>query len=351
MLEGIDYVALLHTKRAEMRALQHLEKAPRDRLFPVLVVRPGDHHDMEKTWPIYANAIGPYRFGFDLDRHKFGATSAEPAKMQFESLFSEANGFQAYYERVGQTEGAIPVFRPNHNGVFQNLDDQFDRIDELDRGLILRVERNFSQNWVDVLTHPRLQIDDTLLLVDLGWSTDVLLLEMWSSGIIQQITDFAPEAEIVALSSCFPTSFSHIDDRGVFSIDDRDLFNRLVRRHNSANIKYGDWASTRSARNDRTGMPRPRIDIASTGDWTCFRQTDGETGYIPVAARTIGDAIWNAVPSCWGKNTIQRTAMNVPGRITGTELATSVRVNIHLTVQALGGAQPPPEETPYEDGF
>lgn len=351
MLEGIDYVALLHTKRAEMRALLNIEKATRDRLFPILVVRPGDHHDMEKTWPIYANAVGAYRFGLDIDRHKFDVNFSEPAKTQFDSLFSESDGYRAFYDRVGQIDGAIPVFRSNIKGVFENLDDQFDRIDELDRGLILRIERGFTQNWMEVLTHPRLRIDDALLVVDLGWSTDVLLLEMWSSQVIEQITNHAPEAEIVALSSCFPTSFSHIDDRGVFSIDDRDLYNRLVRRHNAANIKYGDWGSTRSSRDPRPGQPRPRIDIASTGDWTCFRQTEGEVGYVPVAVRTVGDLIWKSVPACWGKNTIECTAMNIPGRITGTEIATSVRVNIHLTVQALGGAQPPPEETPYEDGF
>jgi Beta protein len=351
MLEGIEYVALLHTKPAEMRALLKLEKAPRDGLFPILVVRPGAHHDMEKTWPIYAKAVGSYRFGFDIDRHKLGTTTSEPAKTQFDSLFSEVDGFRSFYDRAGQTEGAIPVFRPSINGVFENLDDQFDRIDELDRGLILRIERGFTQNWIDVLNHPRLHLDDALLVVDAGWSTDVLSLEMWSSQIIEQITDYAPEAEIVALSSCFPTSFSHIDDRGVFSIDDRDLYNRLVRRHNAANIKYGDWGSTRSSRDQGGGKPWPRIDIASTGDWTCFRQTKSEVGYVPVAARTVGDAIWPSIPSCWGKNTIQRTAMSIPDRITGTEIATSVRVNVHLTVQALGGTQPPLEETPYEDGF
>jgi hypothetical protein len=351
MLAGIEYVALLHTKPAEMRALRKLEKAPRDRLFPILVVRPSAHHDMEKTWPVYANAVGSYRFGFDIDRHKLGETKSQPAKTQFDSLFSETDGFRSFYDRVTQTEGAIPVFRTNLHGVFENLDNQFDRIEELDRGLILRIERGFTQNWIDVLTHPRFQLDDALLVVDVGWSNDVLSLEMWSSQIIQQITDYAPAAEIVALSSSFPTSFSHINDRGVFSIDDRDLYKRLVQRHNAANIKYGDWGSTRSSLDQGGGKPWPRIDIASAGDWTCFRQTKDEIGYVSVATRTVSDEIWQSIPLCWGKHTVQCTAMSIPGQITGTEIATSVRVNVHLTVQALGGAQPQPEETPYEDGF
>jgi hypothetical protein len=348
MLEGIDYVALLHTKPAEVRALQHLEKAPRDGLFPILVARPGHHHDMEKTWPIYAKAVGAYRYGLDIDRHKLGQTKAEPAKSQFDSLFAPDNGFSAYFDRVAKMEGAIPVFR-SIGGRFENLADQFDRIEELDRGVILRIERGFTENWFDVLSHERLNLEDTLVVVDLGWSDDVIALEMWSSQIIERVTEYAPGSEIATLSSCFPNSFSHINDRGVFSIDDRELYNRLVRRHNAANIKFGDWGSTRSSRDQGGGKPWPRIDIASTGDWTCFRQTEEEAGYVPVAKRTVDDEIWRAVPSCWGKNAIHCTSMNIPGRITGTEVATSVRVNIHLTVQALGGALPPPDETPYVD--
>jgi hypothetical protein len=349
MLEGIDYVALLHTKRAEMRALLHLEKAPRDRLFPILVARPGDHHNMEETWPIYGKAVGPYRYGLDIDRHKLGHTTAEPAKTQFDALFSSENGFATYYDRVAKMEGAIPVFRSN-GGKFSNLETQFDRIDDLDRGVILRIEKDFTENWMYVISHERFNLDDTLIVIDLGWSPDILSLEMWSSQIVEQLTDRWPEAEIVALSSCFPNSFSHIDAKGVFSIDDRDLYNRLVRRHNAANIKYGDWGSTRSSSDQGGGKPWPRIDIASVGDWTCFRQTEEEAGFVPVARRTVDDTdVWKSIPGCWGKNAIQCTSMNIPGRITGTEIATSVRVNIHLTVQALGGAQTPPEESPYED--
>jgi hypothetical protein len=350
MLEGIDYIPLLHAKRAEIRALSKLEKAPRARMLPIIVFRPGDHHDLDNTWPIIASAVGPYRYGLDLDRHKYGTTANQPAATQFDALFQSDAGYLAYYERVASMDGAIPVFRSSA-GIFFDLDKQFDQIEKLDRGIILRIERNYTQNWIDVIQHDRFNQYDAIVLVDLGWSPDVISLEMWSSQVIEKITDNLPDIEIVALSSSFPNSFSHIDDKGVFSIDDRDVYSRLVRRHNSATIKYGDWGSTRESSDQGGGKPWPRIDVASTGDWTCFRQTESESGYQPVAARAVTDELWKTVPASWGKNTIQCTQMGIPGRITGTEIATSVRVNIHLTVQALGGAPVPVEEIPYVDDF
>lgn len=350
MLEGIDYVALLHTKRAEMRALAKLEKAPRDRMFPILVARPGDHHDMEKTWPAYASAVGPYRYGLDIDRTKFGRTNPQPARAQFDSLFDRAGGFATYFNRVRSMEGAIPVLR-TEGGSFVELDQQFEHVDDIDRGLIVRIEKDFTKNLADILDHRSFNPNDTLIVVDCGWAMDVLALEAWASEIISQITAVFPDIEISSLSSCFPRSFSHIDDKGIFSIDDRELYNRLVRRHNAANLKFGDWGSTRSAKEQGGGVPWPRIDIASTGDWTCFRRTKDEVGYRPVAIRCVDDRLWNSTPACWGKNIVHSTALGLRERITGTELATSVRVNLHLTVQALGGASPPTEDVPYVDSF
>ncbi len=350
MLEGIDYVPLLHAKRAEMRALGKLEKAPRDRMLPVIVFRPGDHHDLDKTWPIIAKAVGPYRYGLDLDRHKYRATANEPARTQFDALFDWEGGFSAYYIRIAAMDGAIPVFRAADNQ-YSDLIAQFNHIDSLDRGAILRIERGYDLNWIDVLQHDRFNQHDTIILIDLGWSNDILALEMWSSRIIEKISEISPDAEIVALSSSFPNSFGHIGGKGIFSNDDRGVYNNLIRKHNAAKIKYGDWGSTRESKDQGGGKPWPRIDLASTGDWTCFRQTGEEIGYVPVAGRAALDSSWKSIPSSWGKNTIECTQMNIPGRITGTEIATSVRINIHLTVQALGGTLVPPEEVPYLDDF
>ena len=50
MLERIEYVPLLYTKRAEVRALSKLDASVKEKMFPLLVARYGGHHDLNDTW-------------------------------------------------------------------------------------------------------------------------------------------------------------------------------------------------------------------------------------------------------------------------------------------------------------
>jgi hypothetical protein len=142
---------------------------------------------------------------------------------------------------------------------------QFDRIDELHRGVIVRIQRGYTGSIQEILDSGRLVVDDVLFVVDAGWSTDILSQEIWSSSMVRQISDWEPSAEIACISSSFPNSFSHIEYKGSFFIDDRELFSRLVRHHNSAHLIYGDWGSTRQPEEAGGGTHYDRIDIAVAG--------------------------------------------------------------------------------------
>lgn len=350
MLQGQTYVPLLYVKRAELRALSALDKVARDTMFPILVGRPGDHHDLNRTWDLISSAVGNYRFGFDIDRNKLGKCPNSPAREQFDALFDTTDGFSNYYSMIESLEGAVPVLQMT-GGLPIDIEQQIKHIQRLDRGVVVRIERGHTHGLETLLAAGTLDGVDKLFVVDAGWALDVLQLESWGSPIITAITSYYPEAEIACLSSSFPTAFDRINDKGVFTIDDRFLFDNLVRRHNAARLTYGDWGSTRTSEERRGAKPKPRIDVASTTDWTCFRMTKDESGFQQVAVRTQSDALWSRVPDCWGKRTVECSALNIPGRITGTEIATSTRINIHLTVQALSQTDGMVPDEPYVDNF
>jgi hypothetical protein len=351
MIQGLEYVPLLYSKRAEIRALKNLDISVRERIFPIVAVRPWPNtKKFEAILPYLETAFAGFRHGFDLDRNKRGNVSIEPTATQFEELFNPLNGFEAYYNLVGMHADRVPVLRDT-NGTFVNLDDQFDHIDGLHRGIIVRLENGHCDDIDSVLQSGRLVPDDVLFAVDVGWSNDVVSQEMWASRIITKITDWDASAEIACLSSSFPNSFTHIEYRGAFSIDDRDLFDRLVRRHNAARLTYGDWGSTRRSEEQGGGTHYDRIDTALPGEWVSFRQTGNEIGYQVVAERLLRDNQWTSLPVCWGKHSIECTALDIPGKIRGTEGAISSRINMHITAQANLGVTIPPSDEPYVDNF
>jgi hypothetical protein len=351
MIQGLDYVPLLHGKRAELKALASLEKSTRERIFPIVAVRPWPNaKDLSVAYAKVDEATAGYRHGWDIDRFKKNRVEIEPAGRDFDSLFSSANGYENYYALVKRNELRVPVLRDT-NGLFENVNEQFDRIDSLHRGVIIRIQRGYTRAISDVINSGRLIADDVLFVVDAGWSLDVLAQEAWASAMVRLISDWDPSAEIVCVSSSFPNSFSHIEYKGAFSIDDRELFSRLARQHNSAHLIYGDWGSTRQPEETGGGTHYDRIDIANSGEWISYRQTGDEVGYKVVAERALADPVWHSLPACWGRHAVQCTAMDIPGKIRGTEGAAASRINMHITVQAAAGTPMPPEDEPYLDKF
>lgn len=349
MLQGIEYVPLLYTKRAEIRALQNLDALTRSRILPILAVRPWPNtNEFGAIIPHLASAMAGHRHGFDLDWEKRVSINKQPCRDQFDNLFDPAGAFANYYNLISSDEDRIPVFR-DENGSFTHVSEQLDRIDALHRGVIIRIRRGYTRSIAPLLKSGRLIADDTLFVVDAGWSLDVLQQQFWASSQISQITAWDETVEIVAMSSSFPNSFTHIEYDDSFLNDDRQLFNLLVQQHNSARLFYGDWASTRQSLDQGGGTHYDRIDTALVDEWTSYRQTGTEAGYKVIADRILQDARWASYPDCWGKNRIACTSLDVPNKIRGVEAAISVRINMHLTSQANRGNQSTIPDEPYID--
>jgi Beta protein len=351
MLEAYSYLPILYSKNAELKAIDRLDTAIKARILPVLGVRPGQHHNFYDSVDKFKALTKMLRVAITLDETKFGLVKAQPAGSQFGELFDPTGGYTNFFNFVEQWDAAIPVLQ-SKSGRYLEAETQVANARALDRGLLIRVRRNEYEDFAAHFESGIFHNINHAFIIDGEWNTDVLQLERWMSDVIDRITAIAPESEIVCASSSFPRDFSNVEGRGVILNDDRELFDRIRRRHNVANLKYGDWGSTRTASEDRSSAPRPRVDIATVRDWVTFRQKKGETGGFPaVSAKATQDSVWLSTPDCWGKRVIELTSLDRPQRIKGTEVASAARINIHLTVQAMAGIMAVLPEEPFTDDF
>ena len=342
MLENFSYCPILHARVAEIKALFQLPAASKDRLFPIVVARPWPNANLlQRTWEKIGEAFGARRFALDLDLSRRHSGSTKQAAVEFDRLFDATNGFENYYSMVASIPAAIPVLRIL-GGTVPAFEEQAERIDALERGVVVRLQYGVVTNPLAVVDQVLARFaDDVTIFIDAGWSNDLLSREVWASGIVQRITDIRPEVEIVVNGSSFPSSFVDIGDRGEIPVRERYLFSNLVRRHNAAVLIYGDWGSTRPPSDPVPMKNIPRIDLPESTDWISFRRDrdlDGDEDYADIARRVVADRAWPADLNIWGTYVIECTAENLPGAIKSPAVAAAARINIHLHRQAFFGA-------------
>ena len=347
MLDNVHYCPTLHARVAEVKALHQLSGEAKDRLFPIIVWRPWPNAlDLGRTADKVGAALNGRRFGLDLDRTKRGA-SLKGAGQAFDALFDPSNGYANYYAFLREIPGAVPVLRPAP----VQLQTQLALIDQLDRGIVVRIEHDASSEMIEVACRIAGEFPDVAVVIDVGWSRDLLGRELWASAIVDQLTEVRPGLELVVSGSSFPDTFAHVHGRGHFPVLERRLHTNLVRRHNAATLIYGDWGSTRPPTIDTVPMRNtPRIDLPFQAEWICYRREDDE-GYPELARQLMRDPVWPAELLIWGTYTITCTAEGLPGAIRSPGTAAAARINVHLHRQAYVGAPvvPGDPEEPYVD--
>jgi len=343
VLQGYNYCPVLKARAAEIKALEQLPAPSRSLTFPTIAIRPWPNaKKLERTWEKITGAMGLGRFALDLDHQWLGRGTQKPAALEFEALFDPSDGYSNYYDLVKSIPTAIPVLRVDGGGV-RDLDRQLDHASQIERGLVVRVEHDHTPNPILLLKTLAGELDAFVAVIDLGWSLDLLSREAWASQIIQAVTEVASldeeHVELVVCGSSFPEVFTNFGARKEVRVTERAIFDSLVRRHNAANLKYGDWASTRPQVPPTPMNPTYRIDLPLSTEWVCFRQVGEEQSYGDIANRLMVDRAWPASMSIWGTKVIEWTANDLPGSIRSPAVATAVRVNIHMHRQAQFGVQ------------
>ena len=167
-----------------------------------------------------------------------------------------------------------------------------------------------------------------------------------SKEVIERIRDINQKFNIVNFSTAgtsFPKSVSDCsaDDSFTIKLEEVAVWDKVVNSIKDLNIIYGDYGSVNQERNDIiTNGWIPRIDV-STNDILFYyrKRKEGDTylsTYANVAKRVVDDLRYKSLSSfvhCWGIEQIEKTSR---GEKTGLSPSfwISVRLNIHLTVQA-----------------
>jgi hypothetical protein len=348
LLQLKQYVALLKSGVAEVGAYRTLFPDVKAAVFPIFQARPWPHaNHFSLTVDRVTEATAGQPFGFALDNDRRGHSNPRAAQAEFDDLFDDHQGHRHYYKTIGEISGAVPVLVPPTSP--DNLLLQIGNAADLDRGLIIHQRRGSTIPLSDMILGLPPLPHDTVVVVDAGWSRDYLALEAWTLPTTERILAALPDAEVVVMSSSFPDSFSHIvgnfEEMGM----ERRLFAAMRQRFQQADLTYGDWASTRPPLSGGGGNIPSRVDIPKIASWEIFRaDPNNDLGFAEMAWDAQHHACFPPTPDCWGKQTIAATTDEGIG-VTGLQVATQARVNMHMTIQSGSSSILPTDEIPYED--
>lgn len=348
MLAAKNYVPLLKTKPAEIEAYRQLSDECKHLIFPIFLIRPwqnGKH--LSLTVRKILEATNGSTFGVGLDYEQRGAVNSRPAQSEFDALFNSSLGFRAFYDFVRSIEEAVPILQPTTD--VDVMVRQLSNAVVLDRGLIVHQQRQSNIPITEtILALPPLP-NDTIFVVDAGWSKDLNLLESWASMQANRIFSTLPSAEIVVMSSSFPDGFAHIEGTAEEMAHEVHVYNAVRLRLQAADLTLGDWASTRLSQKGGGGRIPSRIDLARPSSWQIFRSPpDADNGFLPLAHTAMSHPVFTAIPDCMGKRLIAATDGDKAG-ITGTQKNTRARINMHMTIQSNASSSITLDEQPYVD--
>ncbi|MGB3805817.1 MAG: hypothetical protein WA936_01320 [Erythrobacter sp.] len=338
----------MKTRISEVEAFNFLSDESKQLTFPIFLLRPWPNANfLEHCVNKIAEAADSQPFALGLDAERFGYQSGKVAQQEFDALFDSHLGYKAYFDFLEEIPDAVPVLQPSTSA--ENILRQLGNATELDRGLVVHQRRGVSQQLSDtVLNLPPIPTD-TVFVLDAGWGRDVLQMEAWALPIAERILDAVPDAEIVVMASSFPDSFSHIIGNAEEIAHENGFVEAMRQQLQAANLKYGDWASTRLSQNGGGGSIPARIDISRPSSWQIFRaDPSADQNYLDMAGAAQAHPCFSTMPDCWGKQKVAETDGNKEG-ITGVKMNTSARINAHMTLRAGAEVTLDSDEQPYED--
>lgn len=333
------YVPTIYMRPAELNALEHLSQSDKDKIIPIMLLKPwGNSTTIEKAVEKIENVYERRSYFLECD-HYYDLDKSTLAAQQFYELLDQKNEHSAWWDLIESHPLAIPSV-PLSNNV-DTLKANVNRANAFGRGFLLRV-RKLSGQLQNILIQALHEIDhnEYLICLDVGWGRDILSSELWADGWITGITADFPEARIVVSGSSFPRSFSRYGVQGEEAALERVLHANLARKHNAANLVYGDWASSRSPSDSGGGVLIPRIDVPQQRRWMIYRAKDEFGNYKDTAKKAVTSGQWPYDPDVWGKYVINNTANGEGYVIDSAKKSTEVRINIHLHEQINLGTPP-----------
>ncbi|WP_084620248.1 beta family protein [Devosia chinhatensis] len=336
-INDLKYVPTVFLRTAEMQALEQLSNAEKDSIIPLIPIKPwANSNHLVNSLRRVERALPNRRFFIDIDRYYLRA-SERPAWSEFQALRSSTDNFLNWRNFADESEFAIPCIQ-----IFGSQADvigaQIAWADQNNKPFALRIEQRFPCDRAAVLAaFGSIEHSNYIIVLDAGWSRDVLSSQLWASGWITALNNLHNDAKIVVSASSFPDQFMPYGQFGTENLQERPFYNALRGTHNTARLIYGDWASSRPHGNDSGGPGYSRVDLPVANSWVFFRSDAIGGDFQPLAAQARNSAYWDGDLNNWGKYFIDNTASGTGFTINSAQQAAAARINIHLNQQISQG--------------
>ncbi len=368
----VRYFPNITIRQSEAEAVRRLAEPIKDVLFPIIRMQAWPHPKKDAGGPLersidhIRDAYGNRPFGMDLaiprpltdkvyvsqDRARWAAQGYS----ELSELHDSSDGFLRWCNFISDDEQYIPVVQWTNDPV--QMRTQVLRLLSLDRGLIFRFRRSYGWN-IAVLS--------SLSDVDFGQAPILLIFDFEQIGLKDDLTviGLGVQSAILSLSSqitggirthvftasSFPSEFTKTGEEfACLPILERQLFQMLQTSPAlvaaGIDLQYGDHAAVFASDREPAFRGVPRVDYPTPGEWIYHRRREG---FYNAASLVRIDPKWDEDNLCWGAQRIREAAAGQMDGLNAAGRWTTIRMNIHMHVQAQSAGGTLTTDEPWTD--
>lgn len=337
---NLNYVPTLSIRASEMNGLERLPAATKDRLQPVFLLAPWPNAgELSRATDRIQKAFPHRPFFLDIDRDYLVTNDEAFAQQQWMDLQDPSGNYSNWVGFIETIPLASPCIQVLHQTRAQ-LVDQILMYQGMGRTFAFRLELNRLPVNIDDVTAAINEVGsaDYAVIVDAGWLADTQPARLRVGNLIRtQLANIDANVPVVVSYTTIPKGYANVEGVDFAPFDNRLFVDELKQLTNRQRIIYGDWGSTRPRTHERSGPPKPRVDLAVRNGWLSARNKDEDWGFRDAAAAILESNEWKQQIDglgIWGEVMIRQTAVNPSLGINSASKNVSARVNIHLHIQS-----------------
>ncbi len=348
-----NYIPTLPTRPSEMKGLEFLPGANKNRITPCFLLSPWlSSKFLERTIQKIEAAFPSRPYFLDIDLNYQTTNLEVEAQRQFVDLLNPEKEFNNWVNFIANYKFAWPVIQLRDQNKAQIIR-QIEKFQQLDKKYCLRIlSQNIPKNLEQIIEAFNEQgAADYVIILEGGWIKNPLLLAVSFTNTIKQYL-IKIESKIPIAISCtsMPKNYGGYEGIEKIPFTNRDLIDRVANQSNLSDVLYADWASTRP-REIRMGGSQPinRIDYPTDNAWYVARNKKKNWNFEEAATELIENDIWSGELGIWGEEMIIDTALGLESGINTYQKNSASRINIHLYLQSLLESKEEFDSMPSED--
>jgi len=367
-----QYCPNLTIRMSECEALSRLSEPVKDAIFPLVRMQAWPNPKKDHGGPIRRSAdhieraFGDRVIGMDLAAPFFNADKVYKTEdrrewairgyREMQALSNPAGGFDAWCNFIAEDVRRIPVVQWSADPLTLQL--QVDRLMQLGRGIIFRFRRTHGWNLTEAaaLTGISLGASPVLMVYDyeqIKPNDDLTSIGIPAQGAILSANSLVTggQRDHVFVASSWPSEFKSFgEEYACLPLKERRLFDLLKASpplvNSGISLGYGDHAAVYVSERDPAFKGVPRVDYPTAGDWIYHRRKEG---FEMAASLVRNDPKWDETNNCWGAHRIREAAAGNMEGLNGAGRWTTIRVHLHMHVQATSAGTPLSTDEPWTD--